>query len=361
MDSSPLQFTAPSVIQATSATRSVLSVTLSGHGDFDKVKFEKAPLPVRLKADLIEVEVFYCGMNFTDNYLRLGIIRSTDFPVIMGSECTGVVRRVGCAVTNFEVGQPVLCLRMQGGLFRRLVHVRPRNCFPLPSTVSLVNAAGLGFNSLLAYLCLFWSGRLRENQTLFMQSIGGGVGTSVVQLAQTVRGVTILGTASDSKRSKLLSLGLTRVFHHEEDYVEEILEAYPDGLDMVINSNGGDDVEKCIKLLKPFGRLIIIGSNSSAAYPKACWLGKPTWNSGNIASSEIIRKNVVVTGVNAGDFLENSPQGARCVMEQIFRLHASRKIKPIVDCFLSLCKVTDGLRKLSSRKNYGKVVLVVRL
>ncbi|XP_049812923.1 synaptic vesicle membrane protein VAT-1 homolog [Schistocerca nitens] len=130
---------------------------------------------------------------------------------------------------------------------------------------------------------------------------------------------------------------------------------------MVINSHGGDDVEKCIKLLKPFGRLIIIGSNSSAAYPKACWLGKPTWNSGNIASSEIIRKNVIVTGVNAGDFLENSPQGARCVMEQIFRLHASRKIKPIVDCFLSLSKVTDGLRKLSSRKNYGKVVLVVRL
>ncbi|XP_049785834.1 synaptic vesicle membrane protein VAT-1 homolog [Schistocerca cancellata] len=358
MDSFPLQYTAPTVIPATDTTRMVKSITLHGHGQFRRIKVEETPLEVNLASNHVEIEVRYCGLNFTDNYLRLGIIRNSNFPVIMGSECSGVITRLGEDIIDFEVGQKVLCLKMQGGLFRHVVQVPRKHCFEVPRDTDLKDAVAIGLNFLVAHVCLFEFGDLKPRHKIFMQSIAGGVGTAVIELAKTIPLVKIYGSASESKHRKLNALRIDRAFEHEEDYVEEILEGHPEGLDVVINSNGGTDVEKCFKMLNQRGMLINIGSNSTAIYPRTTiWGMRPTWDTKYVSSAELVSKNLSVAGLNIGRFMENYPRLTQDILNELFDLHSIGEIEPHVHSVLPFEKVAVGITQLCKRENYGKVIL----
>lgn len=87
----------------------------------------------------------------------------------------------------------------------------------------------------------------------------GGVGCAATQLAKTVTDVIIVGTASASKHKKLKENGeVSHVLHHE-NYVTQAKNVSPQGYDLIIDSIGGPNIEISQKLLKPCGRLVIIG------------------------------------------------------------------------------------------------------
>ncbi|XP_049812472.1 synaptic vesicle membrane protein VAT-1 homolog [Schistocerca nitens] len=361
MDLLPLQFTAPSVIPSTDLTRPVPSVTLTAHGSISRIKVTEAPLQKAICDDHVEVEVHYCGLNFTDHYLRLGIIRNRLFPVIMGSECSGIVTRVGNAVTDLQAGQKVLCLQMQGGLFRHVVHVQRKYCFLLPEDISLKDAVSLGLNFVVAHFCLYKFGCLANAEKVFMQSVAGGVGTALIQLAQTVDNVEVVGTASESKHEKLRSLGVKRVFRHD-NYETEILQDYPEGVDIVVNTNGGSDLEKCLKILHPVGKLVLLGSNSTATYSKyKSWtLMRPKWDSGSVSSADVVSKNYCIAGVNIGIWLDLHPEAVQRSLNEIFKLYSSAKIQPCIHAVLPFDNVAEGITQLCTRENFGKVILEVK-
>ncbi|XP_049786419.1 synaptic vesicle membrane protein VAT-1 homolog [Schistocerca cancellata] len=355
----PLQFTAPAVDRATCSTRMIQSVTLSGHGDLSRIKVEQSATEMTLRDDHVEVVVHYCGLSFTDNYLRLGIIRNEKFPVVMGSECSGYVTRVGGDVKDLKGGEKVLCLKMQGGLFSRIVHVPRKHCFRLPEDLPLTDAVALGLNFVVAHLCLFEIGHLKPKDRVFMQSIAGGVGTALVQLCRTVPDVEVFGTASEMKHDDLMTLGVKCVYCPEENYVERMLQFYPEGVDIMVNSNGGKDTEKCCKLLKPCGTLINIGSNSTACYPRSTAWGfaKPSWDTKRIRTVELISHNYRVAGLNVGTWLENHPKKVQTILAKVFELHQRGLIRPCVHSVIPFDRVNDGIKELCERRNYGKIVL----
>lgn len=86
----------------------------------------------------------------------------------------------------------------------------------------------------------------------------GGVGCAATQLANTIKDVVVVGTASDSKHEKLKKKGVSHVLHYE-NYVAQAKDISPQGFDLIIDSIGGPNIEISQTLLKPCGRLIIIG------------------------------------------------------------------------------------------------------
>lgn len=98
----------------------------------------------------------------------------------------------------------------------------------------------------------------------------GGVGCAATQLAKTVNDVTIIGTASGSKHQDLKKLGVSRVLHHR-NYMTQARKVSPEGFDLIVDSIGGPNIEISQSLLKPCGRLVIIGNyNYSNMYNKVC-------------------------------------------------------------------------------------------
>lgn len=87
----------------------------------------------------------------------------------------------------------------------------------------------------------------------------GGVGCAATQLAKTVKDIVIVGTASVFKHDKLKENGISHVLHHE-DYVTQSKKILPQGYDLIIDSIGGPNIEISQTLLKPCGRLVVIGN-----------------------------------------------------------------------------------------------------
>ena len=56
--------------------------------------------------DDVLLETAATGVNYIDTYVRTGLYPAT-LPVVPGSECAGVVREVGSAVTEVAVGDRV--------------------------------------------------------------------------------------------------------------------------------------------------------------------------------------------------------------------------------------------------------------
>uniref|UniRef100_A0A4W5KU04 Alcohol dehydrogenase-like C-terminal domain-containing protein n=1 Tax=Hucho hucho TaxID=62062 RepID=A0A4W5KU04_9TELE len=88
----------------------------------------------------------------------------------------------------------------------------------------------------------------------------GGVGIAATQLCQTVKDVTVFGTASASKHETISQGGVTHcIDYRTRDYVEEVRKISPKGLDIVLDPLGGSDTHKAYNLLKPMGKLITYG------------------------------------------------------------------------------------------------------
>lgn len=79
-----------------------------------------------------------------------------------------------------------------------------------------------------------------------------------MQLSKTVKDTVIVGTASHSKHEKLKDNGVSYVLDHDT-YTEQAKEVSPLGYDLIIDSIGGPNIEISQTLLKPCGRLVIIG------------------------------------------------------------------------------------------------------
>lgn len=87
----------------------------------------------------------------------------------------------------------------------------------------------------------------------------GGVGCAATQLAKTLKDIVIVGTSSVSKHEQLKENGVSHVLHYE-DYVTQSKNIIPQGYNLIIDSIGGPNIEISQTLLKPCGRLVIIGN-----------------------------------------------------------------------------------------------------
>ncbi|XP_049785979.1 quinone oxidoreductase-like [Schistocerca cancellata] len=217
---------------------------------------EDTPIENSIPDSHVEVEVYYCGLSFTDNYLRLGIMRNDIFPVIMGSECCGVVTGVGNGVRDLQVGQRVLCLRMQGGLFRHIVHVPQACCFVVPDAMSLRTAVSLGLNFVVAHLCLFEFGCPKRTKTIFMDSIGG---TNSSALYPKAAAWGLIRPTWDSKlvtTVEMIKKNHTMVGIN----VGRLLQTYPKKirfvLDRIFEMHSSGKITPCVHSIQPFERVV---------------------------------------------------------------------------------------------------------
>ncbi|KAJ3601172.1 hypothetical protein NHX12_032145, partial [Muraenolepis orangiensis] len=212
-------------------TFSYRALVLTGYGGYDKVKLQvKKGKPV-LKAGEVQVQVKACGLNFADLLGRQGLYdRLPSPPVTPGMECSGVIEAVGEEVTDRKVGDKVMVMS-RSGLWQEVAVVPAAHTFLIPEGMSFEEAAALPVNYVTAYMMLFDFGNLRPNQSVLGHTgatEAGGVGIAATQLCQTVKDVTVFGTASASKHETISQGGVTHpIDYRTKDYVEEVRKISP--------------------------------------------------------------------------------------------------------------------------------------
>lgn len=235
------------------------AAVLDRHGGAAQLKIREVPLP-KVGANDVLIRIDTAGVGSWDLESRKGNIETEqDFPIVLGTDGSGVVADVGRNVTRFRRGQRVWSYEFdnkKGGFYAEYAAVSQRSVGRVPSGLSLERAGALtviGLTALQGVDAL----HLKRGETVIIHGASGSVGMLAVQLAQW-RGARILATASGrSGIAFVRRLGIERVIDGKKDdivFAARILA--PEGVDAVLAFAGGDALSNCMDALRKGGRVV---------------------------------------------------------------------------------------------------------
>lgn len=220
---------------------------------------------LRPEPDVEEVLVAVHAAAIT--FAELGWEESwTHRPMIPSHEMSGVIAACGAGVEDFAAGDEVFGLIR----FDRLGAAAEYVCVPAadlarrPCRVPHVVAAAIPLAGLTAWQALHDHARLRPHDEVLVHGGAGGVGSFAVQLAARADAVvtaTVLGAAGVAT---VRTLGAARGI----DVAAEAFDVGPARYDVIVDTVGGETLDRSYALLRPGGRLVTLQaapSNDRAA------------------------------------------------------------------------------------------------
>jgi NADPH:quinone reductase-like Zn-dependent oxidoreductase len=209
---------------------------------------EPQPLPTEV---LVRVEAI--GLNPLEARLRAG-----EFPLIgrppfiLGWDISGVVEQAQTG--RWRPGDDVFGMPLfprAANAYGELVSAPALHLARKPASLSHVEAAALPVVGLTAWQGLVDLGGVAAGDRVLIHGGGGGVGHVAIQIAKAL-GAQVIATASGSKREFVEGFGADEVI----DYTRvDFAEAVGD-IDLVLDTIGGDTVERSLGVLRPGGHLV---------------------------------------------------------------------------------------------------------
>ena len=215
----------------------------------------EVPEPTVGERDVL-VRVHAAGVNHLDLMLARGDFTATlpyELPLILGHDVAGVVEHVGSEVTRFTVGDEVFArpADLRIGTFAERIAIAESDLALKPPALTMTEAASLPLVALTAWQSLVDLAEVQAGQHVLIHAGAGGFGSIAIQLAKHL-GASVATTASGSNVDWLQQLGADDVI----DYRSEDFESRLHGFDLVIDTVGGTNLEKSLRVLRPGGRAI---------------------------------------------------------------------------------------------------------
>lgn len=325
------------------------------YGKKESLRAGEVPEP-ELRADEVLVQIHATGVNLLDSKIRNGefkLILPYRTPFVLGHDVAGVVIRVGPRVRQFKPGDEVYSRPddFRIGTFAEFVAVKEESLAIKPQNITMEEAASIPLVGLTAWQALVEKAKLKKGQKVFIQAGSGGVGTFAIQLAKYL-GAIVATTTSTGNVALVKSLGTDVVIDYKKDNFENILRDY----DVVLNSQGGETLEKSLSVLKPGGQLISISGPPDPEFAeeiKSPWFVKQIMR----VLSFGIRKRAKRHGISFS-FLFMKASGSQ--LRQITALIESGAIRPVVDKVFPFAATNEALAYVESGRAKGKVVIKIK-
>jgi putative PIG3 family NAD(P)H quinone oxidoreductase len=228
-------------------------------GTPESMRIAEAPAPVPTAGEIL-IEVQYAGVNRPDVMQRMG--RYAPPPgasPILGLEVAGRVSAIGAGVTQWQPGDAV-CALVPGGGYAQLCVAPARHALPIPSGLSLAQAAGMPENWFTVWANLIGMAGLRRGERVLVHGGSSGIGLAAIQLARHVGAEAIVTVGSDEKARFCRDFGAAEAINYRtEDFVLRTREfTGGDGVDVVLDMVGGPYIPRNVSLLRRDGRLVFI-------------------------------------------------------------------------------------------------------
>lgn len=309
----------------------------------------------------VRIRVRASGLNFAEVMARQGLYPDAPKPpCVLGYEVAGVVDAVAPDVSAPAVGTRVLALTRFGG-HADVVCVPVGQTIALPEGLEFTAAAAIPVNYITAYHMLFRVSGVQPGERVLIHMAAGGVGIAALQLCRTVAGVTTFGTASAGKHDVLRAEGCDHpIDYRTADYAARVRELTDgEGVDLVLDPLGGDDWRKGMRLLRPMGRLVAFGFANMAQGEKRSLLRvvRQGLRIPRYSPVTLMDRNLSVSGVNIGH-LWRQADVLRAELAAVLDLWQQGAVRPRVDQVFPFAEAAAAHRRITERRNIGKVVLV---
>jgi len=299
------------------------------------------------------VRVQAAGVNQLDEKIRAGEFRAIlpyRLPIVLGHDVAGTVIRVGAGVSRFAIGDEVYARPRDRriGTFAERIAIDESDVALKPASITLDEAGSLPLVALTAWQALVEIGEVRRGDKVLIHAGAGGVGSIAIQLAKHL-GAEVATTASGANADFVRMLGADHVVDYRSEDFEEVLSGY----DVVLDSLGGENLEKSLRILRPGGRAVGISGPPTPEFARATGLN-PLLRLAMAVLSRKVRAQAKRLGV-AYTFLFMRASGEQ--LRQIAELVDAGAIRPIVGRVLPFEEAADGIASLTRGGIRGKVVI----
>lgn len=331
------------------------------HGGPEVIQVGRVPDPEPGPGE-VRVRVRATALNHLDLWVRRGLPVRIPLPHIGGSDIAGEVDARGPGAEGIPPGtrvvvDPSLDYQWYGGIasgpslpapdFRILgehlpggmaeyVVVPARNLVEIPQGVSFETAAAASLAAVTAYRAVLCRGKARVGERVLVTGASGGVATLAIQMAKLAGARVYAVTSGPENVERVRGLGADVVYDRLEvdAPVEVWRETRKEGVDLVIDSVGGEQWNAWIRSLAPGGRLVCYGATAG---PRVETDLRP-----------LFWKQASLLGTTMG-----SPREYREAMHLVF----DGVVKPIIHTVLPLQEARKAHEILESGGVFGKVVL----
>ena len=219
------------------------------------------------------VEIKAVAVNPVDTKVRAPKDAVEQTPRVLGWDAAGVVQAVGPDVSRFKVGDKVFYAGdiTRPGTNSEFQLVDERIVGNMPSSLSFEQAAALPLTSITAWEALFerlqvpTPPRAVPRKTILIIGGAGGVGSTAIQLAAKVAGLTVIATASRPESEKWVrELGAQYVVNHFGDVQAQLKDNGFDSVDYVLMLNDTDQhFPAAAAVIAPQGMICTIVENAA--------------------------------------------------------------------------------------------------
>lgn len=306
------------------------AVRIHGFGGESALTLEEIPVP-DIGDEEVLIRVVAAGVNPVDWKIREGHLKDLvphRLPLTLGWDVSGVVESVGRDVRRLQPGDLVYARPdiARDGAYAEYIAVREREVALRPTTISHVEAASLPLAGITAWEAIVNVGQVCAGHRVLIHAAAGGVGSLAVQLARW-RGAEVIATTSARNADLANFLGADMVIDYQkEDFATAIR-----GVDVVVDTLGGQVQQDSWATLKPGGLLVSIVDPPSQA----------------IASDLGLRCEFL--------FVEPS----RIILDQLGGLVDAGQVRPIIGAEFALRDAAAAQRLSQSGRARGKIVLYV--
>jgi NADPH:quinone reductase-like Zn-dependent oxidoreductase len=320
----------------------------------DGLRAADVPEPVLGERDVL-VKVSAASVNPLDKMVRNGEFKRLlkyQTPFVLGHDGAGVVTRVGSAVRDFQAGDEVYArprdLRI--GTFAEYIAIDQDDLAPKPASLTLHQAAAVPLVSLAAWQALVDRAHTKPGQKILVHAGSGGLGSTAIQLAKHL-GATVATTASGENAELVRRLGADVVVDYKTQDFAKVLSGY----DLVLDSLGGQNLEKSLTVLKPGGKAIGVAGPPDPGFAKQLGAPKFTGVVMGLLSGKV-RRQARKLGVTYS-FLFMQANGAQ--LRELATLYDAGHLRPVIDKTFPFDQTLEALAYVEQGRANGKVIITL--
>ena len=353
--------------------KQMFAIVTTGNGGFDKLSHKIVNTPEINKNEVL-VKVLAAGINNTEINTRIGWYSSsvqsgteilhknieegisyknagwngvTNFPLIQGTDCCGIVVKCKKNKFNYLLGKRVIirsCMRVEGfgsrqkvwmasnfdGAYAEYVKVPASDVFPINCGWSDAELAtipcsyGTSENMLLISNC-------NQNDTVLITGASGGVGSATIQLAK-LRGCNVIAIVSEEKSSYAIQAGADKVIPRNSNLLKVLGE---NNINLVVDGVGGKNFSDFLKIIAPGGRYVSAGA-----------IGNPIVN---FDLRDLYLKDISMFGCTTWE-------------EQVFlnliKYIEEGRIQPLLSRTFKLSNIIEAQKEFLKKNHFGNFVLI---
>jgi NADPH:quinone reductase-like Zn-dependent oxidoreductase len=290
------------------------------------------------------IRVKAATVNHTDIFHRTGqFFIQKPLPHILGMDVAGEIVQAGPGADgSWQPGDRVVATfealgRERDGAYAEYTTLPVQHLHRIPEGLGYEAAASIGLAFTTAWIALFRTDALGENERVVVHAAASGVGTAALQIARW-KGAQVIALAEKSKAEGLRTLGADAVIDRADpDVAAKVMEATGGrGATFVLDLVGRTTLQSSIAMLADRGRIVCVGTLSG--------------DRAEIDVMDLIMKRGTIKGSYAPVPSED--------YETILQLFARGVFRPVIDSVLPLAEARQAHERIEARQTFGKVVLV---